>query len=135
MKPYADYCYYVEEYDGNKVSGEEFDKHIRKASVYINEITHGRIQEGNLLEKGVYLNEIQDAACAVAEVIYEDDQQMIETGGRELKSENTDGYSVSYVTDHQDGETHEDTLRRKMYQAARGYLLHTGLLYLGVNGW
>lgn len=134
MKPYADYEYYVTEYGEESIPEMEFARYIRKASVYINEITHGKISKGNFLEDGTYLEEIKDAACAVADVLYLDAQQLEQTEGKDIKSENTDGYSVSYVTNRQDGETHEDALRREMYQAARGYLLFTGLLYLGVSG-
>ena len=44
------------------------------------------------------------------------------------KSESNDGYSVTYVTEAQDGQTAEEALRKKIYEAIRLYLLPTGWL-------
>ena len=48
--------------------------------------------------------------------------------GAAVKSENNDGYSVSYAVEQADGETEETYLRKKAYDAAYLYLLPTGLL-------
>lgn len=45
-----------------------------------------------------------------------------------IKSESNDGYSVSYITDGKEGQTAEQALRARVYQAVRAYLLPTGWL-------
>ena len=52
--------------------------------------------------------------------------------GKIVKSENTDGYSVSYVTERIDGQDAEKVLENKLYRIAKVYLGNTGLLYRGV---
>lgn len=124
MRIYADYEYYADTYKGTVIPEEAFPEAIRKASAFIREITHDRIDE--------VTDDVRDAACSVAEVRYlESEAQSHGNDNREVKSENTDGYSVSYVTEGRDGETREETVRRKMHLTARKYLIHTGLLYAG----
>lgn len=124
MRIYADYEYYADTYKGTVIPEEAFPEAIREASAFIREITHDRIDE--------VTDDVRDAACSVAEVRYlESEAQSQGNDSWEVKSENTDGYSVSYVTEGKDGETREETVRRKMYLAARKYLIHTGLLYAG----
>ena len=126
MKPYVDYEYYCDSYHGIDISGIEFDKIAMKASLFIREITFNRIALENITD------DVKNAVCAVCEVRYQDEVMLNEYGGRAVKSENNDGYSVSFVTEGTDGQTHEEVLWDKMYAAARPYLLHTGLLYRGV---
>lgn len=66
------------------------------------------------------------AVCAAAEVIYKN--MTSNTAGAGVKSESNDGYSVTYVTEAQDGQTAEEALRKKVYEAIRLYLLPTGWL-------
>lgn len=121
---YVDFSYYVEQYRGNKITDEEmFLGASREASLYLREITHDRITE--------ITDDVKNATCAVAEVYFCDCVKLDSMGGREVKSENTDGYSISYVTEGKDGESRESVLHRKMYLAARKHLIHTGLLNLG----
>ena len=54
-------------------------------------------------------------------------------GGREIQSENTDGYSVSYATEAEAGKIAVNSLQIKIYEVIQRYLAHTGLLYLGVE--
>lgn len=124
---YATHEYYAGVYGGNIIPDVAFKKMIRKASQYINAFTFGRITEANV-EKYPTL---PDCACEMAEAIY---NTVGSTGkAKEKKSENTDGYSVSYVTELTDGTPAEETLRRKLYAIARVYLQNTGLLYCGVD--
>lgn len=127
MVPYVDYHYYAEEYKGDAIPQIAFEQLARDASVFVREITFDRIPEE------IILDAVKDAVCAVCEVMYTEEQQVSQSGGREIKAENTDGYSVTYVTETQDGQSREEVLRRKMYQAAKEYLLFTGLLYQGVR--
>lgn len=69
---------------------------------------------------------VKDAVCAVADVYCSYDQKQASAGM--VKSENNDGYSVTYVTEQTDGQTAEEVLRKKAYAAASAYLLPTGWL-------
>lgn len=122
---YATYEYYVEKYHGTLVPYEIFSRMINKASQHIDYFTFGRITEEN---RDIFPS-LPACACDMAEVIYK--MQKDHKTGKEIKSESTDGYSVSYVTECVDGEIAESTLRRKLYSIAEIYLSNTGLLYLG----
>lgn len=122
---YATYEYYTDKYYGATVPKDTFPKMIAKASQYIDYFTFGRITEENVEE----FSSLSACACEMAEVIYR--MQGNDGIEREKKSESTDGYSVSYVTEGADGETAEDTLKKKLYAIAEIYLMTTGLLYLG----
>ena len=127
---YADYQYYVESYHGTSVPESDFDQVMRDASAFIREITADRVDIDSVPD------DVKDAACAVSDVIQAERNRISKSDsgdGREVKSETTDGYAVSYVTEGKDGQSRDDVLRYKKYLAARPYLLHTGLLYLGVN--
>ena len=117
---YATYGYYRNEYCGKAIPQNDFQRMILKASQYIDCFTFGRITEGDVKT----FPSISLCACDMAESIY----QILE---KDKKSENTDGYSVTYITERADGNTVEDTLRKKMYSIAEVYLSNTGFLYIG----
>ncbi len=70
---------------------------------------------------------ITNAVCAAAEVYYEYNTQQ-KTGASLVKSENNDGYSVTYVTEQTDGKTAEEVAAKKAYEAVYSYILPTGWL-------
>ena len=79
-----------------------------------------------LLEQGIIQSPLRAVVRKgkehfVFDVCYKDDGQV-------KKSETTDGYSVTYVTEVSDGTDWTALLGQKMYQICRRYLLHTGLL-------
>ena len=76
---------------------------------------------------------IKMCLCEVAELIYQEDCRKAEHGGREIQSENTDGYSVTYATEAEAGKIATNSLQTKVYAVIRRYLSGTGLLYAGVN--
>ena len=124
MKGYADYNFYESVYHGD-MDETDFSRNILSASQYIRYLTHGLSDE----YEG---DELKYAACEAADILYASYQK--EAGGTgEKKSENTDGYSVSYVTQARDGETSEELANRKMFGAIRKWLLPTGLLHAGVR--
>lgn len=74
-------------------------------------------------------DEIKYATCAAAEAYAQAFRlSESETQTAEISSENTDGYSVSYVSQRQSGETQEALFKRKAYDAVRAWLSGTGLL-------
>lgn len=123
---YVDYEYYIETYGGT-ISEEEFLYAERRAEAYIRELTY---LNGNIFDSD--LEAIRDAVCAAADVICEDmsakKKRMVRGAPGVVKSENTDGYSVSYVTEQADGQTSEEVLRKKVYGVVHPYLLPTGWL-------
>lgn len=125
MKNYIDYNYYLRAECWNKIDNVDFSRIARKASAFVREITFNRITEENLSD------DVRDAVCAVCEVLWQDELLRKQYGGREVKSENSDGFSVTFVTEEAAGRTHEERLQKKMYAVARTYLAHTDLLYLG----
>ena len=74
---------------------------------------------------------VKDAVCAAADVYYAAEQereQRAEGKAGLVQSENNDGYSVSYAVEQTDGQTAEEVVRRKAYNAVSMYLLPTGWL-------
>ena len=119
---YVDYNYYVNEYSGG-MSEEEFQSSERKAEAYIRSITY---ISGNIFE--VEDIAVKKAVCSVADVYHAFDLKKKRQKNGTVKSENNDGFSVSYVTEQVDGQTEEELIRKKAYEAARMYLLPTGWL-------
>lgn len=116
---YVDYGYYADQY-GGRISEKEFPSAERKAEAYIRKLTYIR---GNIF--AIENAAVKDAVCAVADV-YAFCEKKKDTGA--VKSENNDGYSVSYAVEQADGQTVEELIRRKAYEAASTYLLPTGWL-------
>lgn len=109
---YADYQFYIEKYNGS-LEEEQFDKLIISASAHVRRVTFGRANAD--------MEEAKLATCAICDVLAEG----LECKGRfGISSENTDGYSVSYVS----GKEHDESLSKKIYSAAELYLSGTGLL-------
>lgn len=118
---YVDYLYYTVEYGGGQISEEKFNSCVRKAEAYIRQLTYAR---GDIF--AVEKDTVKDAVCSVAEVYNAFEGEL--SGAGKVKSENNDGYSVTYVTEQTDGQTAEELLRKKAYEAAYMYLLPTGWL-------
>lgn len=125
---YATHQYYQEKYFGVTISDEPtFNRLARKASLYIDQFTFGRINEGNVDK----FPSLPACVCDMADIIFF--EEGTDGSKKEKKSESTDGYSVTYVTDGVDGKTAEEKLKRKLYSIAKLYLINTGLLYCGVD--
>lgn len=122
---YADYEYYTTTYKGS-LSKEEFGKIIMKSSAYVRRITFGRADDN------IEMEEVRLAACAVCDLIANDEKVRSKHSGRVVTSENTDGYSVSYESGG-NGETTDDLLKRNIFDTLLLYLEPTGLLYMGVK--
>lgn len=61
---------------------------------------------------------MKDAVCAVCELIYNEEKRC------GIKSENTDGYSVTFEEN--------GNFKEKVFDVIRIYLANTGLLYSGM---
>lgn len=125
MKTYADYAFFIEQY-GGAMDEESFRKAIIGASQYIRYITMNRSDNTDA-------EEIKYAACAVADVYYSTIIAKQSGKGSEKKSENIDGYSVTYISDRTDGETVESVFKKKAYETVKPWIGPLGLLYKGVR--
>lgn len=123
MNVYADYSFYTDEYHG-EMDEKDFQRYAITASQYIRFLTRGRSDDYDC-------DELKYATCESADILYSASKSL--SGPGEKKSENTDGYSVSYVTQGKDGETSEELSNRKMNGVIRKWLLPTGLLYAGAR--
>lgn len=125
MACYADYDFYASVYRG-QMKEEDFNRYIMKASAYIRKITFCRADDQTENEA------VKLSACAVCDVYAADEKSRAKHQGRNITSENNDGYSVSFAPEQNSGETAEELLERKAYKAAELFLLPEGLLNLGV---
>lgn len=124
----VDFSFYKEKYFGTLIEEEQkFRQPIMKANTYLKQ----NMYMDPTREEDMEL--VKLCLCEVAEMIYQDDVNKREHGGREIQSENTDGYSVSYATEAEAGKIAVNSLQIKIYEVIQRYLAHTGLLYLGVE--
>lgn len=118
------YEYYMSQFGGEEIPVEKFKRASRLANTYLEHFTFGRVK--NDTENA---DKILNCLCEMCEAIY---LLMFKDNGTEKKSENIDGYSVSYVTERADGVDKNTILEKKLFRIAKTYLEDTGLLYLGV---
>lgn len=88
----------------------DFENLDIKASNYINRQTFGRIEIDNIQE------EVKYVTCLIVNLL--DEKNKISNDIGNLKSENIEGWSVSY----QDSETIELEYSKKMYDTLQNYL-------------
>lgn len=118
---YADYAYYKDSFGGT-LTAEEFNHYARKAERFLNYVIMGEIVD--------VTEQIKNAVCAAAEAVAEI-RASVANIPQGIKSENTDGYSVTYK-DYNTDELAERE-KRAMYKAIKQELSGTGLLYQGVR--
>lgn len=118
---YADFAFYQTTYLGTLVpDSDAFAALERQASLFLDRITFNRLQAGWSVTDAVKM-----ADCAVVDELKKHEsalQAAVTAAG--LKSENVDGYSVSY----QDAEATRASVDAAKLKAARPYLIYTGLM-------
>ena len=112
----VEYSFYTDTYGGKRIPQNDWLRISQKAEQRLDSFTFGRCSGD--WEGETWCNQAKCAVCEMAEIIQADEKR----GGK--KSENTDGYSVSYDTGKSLGST--------LYDVVRVYLGDTGLLYAGV---
>ena len=113
--------FYKETYAGEVIPDERsFKQPLMKANIYLNQVMRKELNDS-------YLETVRLCLCEISDLIYQDSTFRAEHGGKEIQSENTDGYNVSYLS----GE--ENSLNVSVYDVIRRYLSGTGLLYTGVK--
>ena len=125
---YVDYDFYTREY-GGMMDPDSFGRQERTAEAYVRYFLFSNA--GKMDQDPI--RAVQMAVCAVSDVLdehYSAKAARAAQGGSgaAVKSENNDGYSVSFAVEQMDGETEESYLRKKAYDTAYLYLLPTGLL-------
>ena len=119
---YVSYEFYTETF-GTLIPEKDFPRVEAEAEAAISYLTY---INGDIFAKED--NRVKLAVCAAAEVVYNSKHSNGASGSAGVKSESNDGYSVTYVTEAQDGQTAEAALRKKIAEAVRLYLLPTGWL-------
>lgn len=121
---YVKYDYYCDAYKGALIPERDFQRSEQEAETYIRYLT---CLNGDIFAEGAHTDPvIMDAVCAAVEAHYS--ATMEQQQGGNVKSENKDGMSVSFVVARKDGETVDEYVKRSMYQAIRARLLPTGWL-------
>ena len=115
---YADHFYYLSEYGGELIPLERFAKAEKKAEAHIRHLTY---VNGDIF--ACENDTVKDAVCAVAEIYYSCDLKN-QQGNGFVKSENTDGYSVTYVNEQVDGETAVTSLAEVWIEILRNVFLN-----------
>lgn len=118
---YADYAYYKDSFGGT-LTAEEFSRYARKAERFLHYIVMGEIAE--------VTEQVKNAVCAAAEAVAEI-REGVANIPQGIKSESTDGYSVTYKDYNVDELAERE--KRAMYKAIKQELSGTGLLYQGVR--
>lgn len=121
---YASYEYYRDEFGGTAIPESLFRRCADFAGRQIDFFTFRRITDPDSVEG------LKDCACEMAEAVY---NIRYRDNGKVKKSENIDGYSVTYLTEQKDGEDAGALLRGKLYAICSTYLMHTGLMYRGIG--
>lgn len=118
---YADYAYYKDSFGGT-LTEEEFNLYARKAERFLNYVIMCEISE--------VTEQVKNAVCAAAEAVAEI-RSSVANIPHGIKSENTDGYSVTYKDCDANELKHKE--QNAMLAAIRQELSGTGLLYQGVG--
>lgn len=106
---YADYSFYIGEYNGKAIIQADFDRLIIRASSYIDSITQGRASSYSADDA------VKMASCAVADAWLKNEQ------GGDLQSQRVGSWSRTYANKLESPEN-------RLYKAANLYLSNTGLL-------
>ena len=118
---YADFDYYINIYNGGKVSEDKFDYLAERASDFIDKITFNRLKNGDYPE---FQDKIKKCCCALAEIVGDYEKSR---NNSEIASETIGSYSVSYKN------ISAENYQSSMQNTAKQYLIHTGLMYRGVE--
>lgn len=119
---YASYEFYSQEF-GGKMPETDYPTAEAKAEAFIRYLTY---PNGDIF--ATENRNVKIAVCAAVETMYDEALRP-----RNIKSESNDGYSVTYVTESQDGQTAESVLSKKLAEVVRLYLLPTGWLNRSVK--
>ena len=116
---YADYTFYSDTYLGDIIPDETaFKRAARDAELKLDYFTFGRIDQAD--------NKIRLAVCKMADILYTQEQRQKQYQGREVASENNDGYSISFAGLSE--QERQRLVEKELYDAAYTCLSQTGLM-------
>ena len=126
----ADYQFYQDEYYGDILTQEEFEKYATRADSYLEQLTMGRYDDDGLSEDIV--TAVKMAECAIAEQCAMEAKQSLaiyeSLGAGTLASESVGAHSVSYRS----GAEIKQASMAEIKAIVNRYLGMTGLLYRGI---
>lgn len=126
----ADYQFYQDEYFGDILTQEEFDKYATRADSYLEQLTMGRYDDPALPEE--VIKAVKMAECAIAEQCAMEAKQSLaiyeSMGAGTLASESVGAHSVSYRS----GAEIKQASAAEIQALVNRYLGMTGLLYRGI---
>ena len=129
MTAYADYEYYEKIFKGTDIPESSFDKRALEASSKINYYTFNRIKND------VITDEIRNATCFIAELLYNQEQLKVKLNNEKILSSETVGpHTKNYVNSNsqiQNQILNEKDLNKKIYNICLENLSNTGLMYKG----
>ena len=111
------YEYYTNNYGGNRIPQEDWNRISQKAERRLDGFTFGRCFGD--WEGETWCNQAKCAVCEMSEILYKKERREGKT------SENIDGYSVSYDTGK--------PVSRMLFEVAQVYLGDTGLMSVEVE--
>ncbi len=132
---YATYEYYTDEYCGDDIDEASFAKWQARASDELDRLCFGRITDTAL---ELYSTQIQNAACALADVLYKLNKAAETAGtaeGGNVKSISSGVQSISFGnTETEYTLAMSDAGKRQalLEETAGRYLYRTGLMYAGL---
>lgn len=131
MAAYVEYDYYKEVFGGVAIPSDLFKSHALRASREVDKITLYRIQNAGNPNGYEVDGKVKNAVCAVADVLFKQDEADKLTGGGAISSETVKSHTVSFKT--QTAEERERQSKKEIQNAARDFLATTGLLYRGAG--
>lgn len=130
------YCFYTSKYYGDIIPEPAFEKFASMAEDDVHRFTFDRLKSCRS-----YGDNVKKAVCAVADINYQIEQTMKNTGsnadgtGKLIKSKSSGNESISYETGRNMITavlTDVKAQERLKYNAVAKYLAGTGLMYAGV---
>lgn len=133
MAQYVDFAYYtdtVNGFGGTAILEPDFNKYLRKATIFIDNITFDRLTG----ESVIISDNVKNCLCEMMELNFELDQKETETDGKLISSETTGNTTQTYAISDIEKNTVDRTQINKVkyYNIAKEYLSNTGLLYRGL---
>lgn len=118
---YADYNYYVNDFRGNSIPQDKFDYLAERSSDFMDAITFDRLKNSDYSE---YKDKVKKCCCALTEVISDYEKTR---NNSEKASETIGSYSVTYKS------VSDADYKMNLKNTACQYLIHTGLMYRGID--
>lgn len=131
MAAYVGYDYHIDTFGGAAIPQADFERLAVRASREVDKITMYRIQNTDNPDGYPVDNKVKNAVCAVAEVLFRRDAIIEGSGGGLIKSETVGNRTVSLNV--MDADKLDAYWRSEVWQAAREFLVTTGLLYRGIG--